>query len=144
MGGSSVFVHSLEGRPGLNGQRGVVVQYIPDRKRFRVHICGHGSEVVALCKVNLLPDDSTAPKSEWELKTMAHERGNALFREGQYIRAVEEFSLALLHDSGDAHVYSNRSAALCACRDYVRALQDGQQAVTIDPQFSKGWGRVAA
>ena len=57
---------------------------------------------------------------------------------------MEDFSVALLHDSGDHCVYSNRSAAHAACHNYVEALKDAQQAVTICPGFSKGWGRVAA
>ena len=105
-------------------------------------------------KENLEPDSSRVSKSSAELKEMARQRGNCFFRAGEFDSAVRDFTVALLHDTGDHHIYSNRcihhaislvflssgvyrSAAYLELHDYNAALQDGQQSVTLCPQFSK-------
>lgn len=132
----------IGGRPELNGQSALIVEYVPGRDRFRVQL--PDEEVVSLKKENLEPDSSRVSKSSAELKEMARQRGNCFFRAGEFDSAVRDFTVALLHDTGDHHIYSNRSAAYLELHDYNAALQDGQQSVTLCPQFSKGWGRVAA
>ena len=95
-------------------------------------------------KHNLIPARETQVQPTHVVKHNAIQRGNEAFRAGNYEKAVEEFTVALLHDSGDHCIYSNRSAAYAQLQQYNLALQDAQQSTTICPAFSKGWGCVAA
>lgn len=106
--GSRVSLTGLVARPELNGQLGHIIQYIPARQRYRIELKG---EVVSIKKQNMLPCGPAEAQSIEDLKCSARERGNVAFRAGNYEKAVEEFTVALLHDSGDHAIYSNRSAA---------------------------------
>lgn len=139
--GCSVQLVGLAARPELNGRHGSVIQYLPDRERYRVDL--GQSEVVAVKKSSLQPYNA-ARKSSEQIKEGAKERGNRCFQNRDFERAVVEFSAALMHDSGDHRLYSNRSAAYAQLRDYNAALVDAQHSVTLCPSYSKGWGRIAA
>ena len=60
----------------------------------------------------------------------------------RYQDAVECYTKALGLDSSNAVYYSNRAAAYSKLEDHVRAIQDCEQAVGIDPGYSKAYGRM--
>ncbi|KAE9402377.1 hypothetical protein BT96DRAFT_918210 [Gymnopus androsaceus JB14] len=73
------------------------------------------------------------------LREFSKAKGDALFREGKYTEALEQYSDALKPvekavTPDDAILYSNRSA----CR-----LKLKQQAIELDPSFSKAYARLA-
>ncbi|CAN6673739.1 heat shock protein Sti1p [Trichomonascus vanleenenianus] len=71
--------------------------------------------------------------------------GNAAFSAKDFTKAVEMFTKAIEASETPNHVlYSNRSAAYSSMRQYDQALKDAQECVKINPQWSKGYGRVGA
>ena len=68
-----------------------------------------------------------------ELKT----QGNQAFSSGDYPRAIELFSQAVAVDPTNHVLYSNRSAAYAATKDYEAALEDAEKVVSIKADWSK-------
>ena len=69
------------------------------------------------------------------------EKGNALFKEGKYADARDQYTEALKYDPRDAVIYSNRSAAHAKLLDYELALQDALKCIENKPQWAKGFVR---
>ena len=69
------------------------------------------------------------------------EKGNILFKEGRYADARDQYTEALKHDSSNAVIYSNRSAANAKLNDYELALRDALKCIEYKPQWSKGFLR---
>lgn len=70
--------------------------------------------------------------------------GNQHFSAKRYDDAIRSYSEAI-EVCLDVHVYwSNRSAAHSGKADFSNAEADAKQCVTINPQFVKGWYRLAA
>jgi len=119
-----------------------VVEYVVDRERYRVAL-QQGNEVVSVKRDNLRAARGNSQSSA-ELKSGAKGRGNSAFQKGDYDLAIREFNNAIQWDAGDYVLYSNRSAAHACKQDYMAALRDAQQCVTLNPDFAKGYGRLAA
>jgi len=69
--------------------------------------------------------------------------GNKAFQEGDYEKAVEEFTKAIELEQN--HVfYSNRSGAYAALKKYDLALDDAQKCVSLKPDWAKGYSRLGA
>jgi len=70
--------------------------------------------------------------------------GNAAFQAGKHKEAVRWFSLAIQNDRENHILYSNRSAAYCANREYFDALADAAKTIELKPDWVKGWARKGA
>lgn len=71
-------------------------------------------------------------------------RGNAAFSAGSYEEAVSSFSEGINNDPLNHILYSNRSAANAALKNFELALEDAEQTIKLQPTWSKGYGRKAA
>lgn len=71
-------------------------------------------------------------------------KGNAAFSAGKHDEAVTYFTQAIEQDPSNHVLYSNRSAAYASLNQYGKALEDGQQAVKLKPDWPKGYSRVGA
>lgn len=68
-------------------------------------------------------------------------KGNALFRSGDYLQAVIEFTAAIELDRTNPILYSNRSSAFLKLRQYFYALKDAEMAIILNSEWSKGYYR---
>eukprot|EP01012_Entosiphon_sulcatum_P015824 TRINITY_DN2079_c0_g1_i1.p1 TRINITY_DN2079_c0_g1~~TRINITY_DN2079_c0_g1_i1.p1 ORF type:complete len:569 (-),score=117.53 TRINITY_DN2079_c0_g1_i1:54-1733(-) len=71
-------------------------------------------------------------------------KGNAAFQAGKNSEAINWFTTAIGLDPTNHILYSNRSAAYCADKQYGRALTDANKVVEIKPDWAKGWARKGA
>eukprot|EP00658_Telonema_sp_P-2_P035948 TRINITY_DN2607_c0_g1_i3.p1 TRINITY_DN2607_c0_g1~~TRINITY_DN2607_c0_g1_i3.p1 ORF type:complete len:154 (-),score=34.36 TRINITY_DN2607_c0_g1_i3:161-622(-) len=117
--GAMVEIQGIRARPGLNGQHGRVIQFVPGKDRYRVEMLS--KEVVSVRKLNIRPVCGV-PQSSQEIKVGAKDRGNCCFRRGDFSKAVEEFSVALLHDAGDHVIFSNRSGAYARLGQFLSLI----------------------
>ncbi|TYZ67536.1 hypothetical protein PybrP1_007764 [[Pythium] brassicae (nom. inval.)] len=69
--------------------------------------------------------------------------GNEEFNLKSFDKAVECYSEAIRLDPENHVYYSNRSAAYGAMGDWERAEADARECVTRNPQFAKGYHRLA-
>lgn len=61
----------------------------------------------------------------------AKQRGNELFKSGKFRDAINAYTEAISHDTSNAVLLLNRSAAYMALGDYKRALADSEKAVQM-------------
>lgn len=73
-------------------------------------------------------------KKEESLK----EKGNKAFQQQNYAKALEFYSEAILAEPNEKSLYSNRSATYAAMKNFVKALEDGDKVVELDPDWPKG------
>jgi stress-induced-phosphoprotein 1 len=71
----------------------------------------------------------------------AKERGNALFKTGDFPGAIKEYSEAIKRDPEEAAFYSNRAACYTKLAEPALALADADKCIEIDPAFLKGYVR---
>lgn len=71
----------------------------------------------------------------------AKAKGNAAFQARKYEEAVSYYTEAISHDPSDVILYSNRSASYACLEEYAKALQDGQQCVSLNPDWARGYAR---
>mmetsp|Transcript_17478 Transcript_17478/g.27002 ORF Transcript_17478/g.27002 Transcript_17478/m.27002 type:complete len:671 (+) Transcript_17478:88-2100(+) len=71
-------------------------------------------------------------------------RGDNAFRCGDYAQAVVEYSQALSFDPSNWTLLSNRSIAHLKQGNAVCAYQDARDCIASNPNFSKGYTRLAA
>jgi len=69
--------------------------------------------------------------------------GNEAYRNRNYAEACQLYSRAIELMPENACYYSNRSACHMMQGHYRPALEDAQRAVSLDPDFVKGWIRLA-
>ena len=79
-----------------------------------------------------------------EMIDILKQQGNEAFAKKDYVEAIRIFTLAIDNDPSQHVLWSNRSAAHCALRDYRTALGDAEEAIKLAPQWAKGYGRKAA
>ena len=63
-------------------------------------------------------------------------RGNDYLDNGDYDRAIADYTQAIRLDPNDAWAYNNRGSAYYNKGDWDRAIADFTQAVRIDPNFA--------
>lgn len=71
-------------------------------------------------------------------------KGKKAFTEGRFQEAIEHYTGAIQLDPGNFILYSNRSAAEASLNLWESALQDANKVVELQPEWSKGYGRVGA
>lgn len=67
--------------------------------------------------------------------------GNAAFKKGDYIEAIDCFTQAIELEPDNASYYSNRSAAYIKMKEFEKALNDGKKCVELKPDWGKGYSR---
>ena len=75
---------------------------------------------------------------------LAKERGNTAFKNGDFLKASQQYSMAIRLDVKNHVLYSNRSAAYASMQSWDRALEDGEQCIKLAPSWGKGYARKAA
>nr|XP_040564837.1 dnaJ homolog subfamily C member 7-like isoform X2 [Lepeophtheirus salmonis] len=71
------------------------------------------------------------------------EEGNALYKTKSYIDALSKYSEAIVLCPKNPAFYGNRSACHMMLGQYSNALEDAKRSVSINPEFIKGYIRVA-
>ncbi|GMM49219.1 Hsp90 cochaperone [Starmerella bacillaris] len=72
-------------------------------------------------------------------------QGNAAFSSKNYPLAVDLFTQAIeASPEPNSVLYSNRSGAYASMREYAKALEDGNKAVEIKPDWAKAYNRQGA
>jgi len=69
------------------------------------------------------------------------EKGNDLFKKGDYANAVKFYSEAIRRNPDDPKLYSNRAACYTKLAAFDLGLKDCDKCVELDPKFIKGWIR---
>ncbi|KAF9091197.1 Hsp90 cochaperone [Mortierella sp. GBA35] len=78
------------------------------------------------------------------LSAEARDRGNALFKQSDFVGAVKEYTEAIKRDDTDPRAYSNRAACYTKLMAINEALKDCETCIALDPKFVKGYIRKAA
>ena len=65
--------------------------------------------------------------------------GNAFLVKGDYTRAVESLSMAIMRNNSDEHLYIKRGQALLKVNDVLKAIEDFNEANLIDPGVADLW-----
>lgn len=68
--------------------------------------------------------------------------GNALMSKKQHQAAIDKYTEAIKLDPNPVF-YSNRAAAWGALGKHEQAAEDAERAIDLDPNFSKGYSRLA-
>ncbi|XP_054264701.1 stress-induced-phosphoprotein 1 isoform X2 [Macrosteles quadrilineatus] len=71
----------------------------------------------------------------------AKEKGNELFKNGNYGEAVKYYTEAIRRNPDDAKYYSNRAACYTKLAAFDLGLKDCDDCVRLEPKFIKGWIR---
>lgn len=71
----------------------------------------------------------------------AKQRGNDYFRAKEWPDAVKEYEDAVKRAPKNAAIRNNLSAALCKIMDFNGAKRQVEQAIELDPKYTKAWAR---
>lgn len=71
----------------------------------------------------------------------AKEKGNELFKNGDYAEAVKYYSEAIKRNPDEAKYYSNRAACYTKLAAFDLGIKDCDTCLQLDPKFIKGWIR---
>jgi len=69
--------------------------------------------------------------------------GNKAFAAKKWKDAADHYTKALEQDPFDHVFYSNRSACYAEDGEYEKSLADAERCIAINPQFAKGYSRLA-
>jgi stress-induced-phosphoprotein 1 len=70
-------------------------------------------------------------------------KGNEFFKAKDYPQAIEWYTKAVNADPQNRVYYSNRAAAFTAMKDWSSAKTDGELCIRCDPDWNKGYFRLA-
>lgn len=71
------------------------------------------------------------------------DQGNAAFKAKNYDDAIKFYSQAIEQNPSDHTIYANRAAAYQNQGKYDDALSSAEKAISIKPDWSKGYQRKA-
>ncbi|KAH1000194.1 hypothetical protein HUJ04_000116 [Dendroctonus ponderosae] len=89
----------------------------------------------------LIREEETKSYVNPELAEQEKERGNELFKQGDYATAVKHYTEAIRRNPQDAKLYSNRAACYTKLAAFDLGLKDCERCLELDPKFIKGWIR---
>ncbi|QDZ25447.1 hypothetical protein HOP50_17g79870 [Chloropicon primus] len=69
------------------------------------------------------------------------QEGNALYKDGKYLKAAATYSQAIKLDKENGVLYSNRSAALLQLNKVKKAIADADECIRLKPDWEKGYFR---
>lgn len=69
------------------------------------------------------------------------EKGNSLFKKGEFPEALKHYKEAIKRDPNNAKLYSNRAACYQKLAAFTLALEDCDMCIKLDPTFVKGYTR---
>ncbi|KAL9952289.1 hypothetical protein ACROYT_G039524 [Oculina patagonica] len=72
------------------------------------------------------------------------DKGNAFLQAGDFTKAIECYTEAIVLDPSNHVFYSNRSAAYAKDQKYEQALTDAKKCVELKPDWGKGYSRLGA
>lgn len=76
--------------------------------------------------------------------TLHHRRlGNEAFASKDFQKAIEHYTKAIQLDSKNHVFFSNRSASYAGLKEWGKAVEDAKDCIRLDPQFVKGYYRLA-
>eukprot|EP00866_Antonospora_locustae_P001518 jgi/Antlo1/1518/403 len=70
------------------------------------------------------------------------EQGNAEYKKGNYLEAIESYTEAIAADPFDEILYSNRAAAYAMLKINDQGIEDCLMAVKLNPRFAKAYIRL--
>jgi len=78
-----------------------------------------------------------------EISSQERDKGNTLFKAGDFAGAVKAYTEAIKRDPSDARGYNNRATAYTKLVALPEALKDAEVAIELDPKFVKAYIRKA-
>lgn len=76
------------------------------------------------------------------LSLQKKEHGNAEYKKGNYLEAIESYTEAIAADPFDEVLYSNRAAAYAMLKINDQGIEDCLMAVKLNPRFAKAYIRL--
>lgn len=77
------------------------------------------------------------------LTSCSHRKGNQAFARKQYSDAIDLYTEAIKRDQLNHVYFSNRSASYAGLKDWESAATDAKECIRLDPNFIKGYYRLA-
>lgn len=90
---------------------------------------------IGACTIIILEGNQTRK----DLASAYNSRGNAYDREGDYDRAIADFTKAIELDAKDAAAYNNRGISYRHEGEDDRAIADYTKAIELDPQYANAY-----
>eukprot|EP01022_Parablepharisma_sp_SALTPOND_P025068 TRINITY_DN570_c0_g1_i1.p3 TRINITY_DN570_c0_g1~~TRINITY_DN570_c0_g1_i1.p3 ORF type:complete len:587 (-),score=111.06 TRINITY_DN570_c0_g1_i1:21646-23406(-) len=69
------------------------------------------------------------------------EKGNKLFRDGNFGAAIKEYDEAIKRNPNSAVLYLNRGMSLMKILDHTKAINDIDKAIELDPKYVKAYAK---
>merc|ERR1712213_307599 len=83
------------------------------------------------------------PDTQKRLAEEKKEEGNQFYKQKQYREALSKYTEAIDLCPQCTAFYGNRSACYLMLGQPRQALEDAKTATNLDPEFNKGWSRIA-
>lgn len=89
----------------------------------------------------VIKDEEKKAYVDPQLAEQEKEKGNELFKKGDYASAVKHYTEAIKRNPDDPKLYSNRAACYTKLAAFDLGLKDCDKCLELDPKFIKGWIR---
>eukprot|EP00331_Platyophrya_macrostoma_P030711 CAMPEP_0176453916 /NCGR_PEP_ID=MMETSP0127-20121128/29553_1 /TAXON_ID=938130 /ORGANISM="Platyophrya macrostoma, Strain WH" /LENGTH=586 /DNA_ID=CAMNT_0017842927 /DNA_START=12 /DNA_END=1772 /DNA_ORIENTATION=+ len=76
-----------------------------------------------------------------ELAEQHKEKGNEIFKKGDFPGALKEYDEAIRRNPNDSKLYSNRATCLMKLMEFSSALKSIDKALELEPTFIKAWAK---